>query len=603
MNLALVYCWKEWRAQRAILLAYCGLIFSCLCLGLSLAPRHYWFEEGFGVHALAWFITAGVIGVVAFVAPGLIRAEYAGKDDQFVRRLPGALRPAFAGKLLFLLLATLLLPLLGLLVGEIFVQARGANWNELFVWSWDGAVELRWPSIVLMSGGALLLSPWVWAIGSWMPGGRMALGGAALFVLLLGVSVFAVLRQSPGLDRDLLWWHWLWLVPPAGLATAAISFCRGRRGGGALRSARFGLMTSAVMLLAPAVWLGDQAWRYHHPDLARLRTLHVSGLSPDGRFVLAAGAAKYDHRPVPLRIDLATGTAAQLGSVWTGVWPGLLGQRLRSRARQRLWLWYDAGTEKSHAFDLVDLTWTEVENDWAGAGTTLPPDLHRLARDETRDALGLRTPDGDVVWLEAGELCRRTAGGEIARQACPVDGLPTQAAGHGFVTYGRGGKRLFDLRGGSMPLSSGGCWIVRDQVLIERGRDRFLQTMGGTGSVCEALRGCAVHGLFDDDRVLCSRRSGEGDSTLLLYCPGDGSMAAIGNVTGGPKHQVSIATPLERQGSLLPRDPEGRIWIEVRRQQGWTFALLDTATLAISQEVEVPPNREGRFDLLDWDDV
>jgi NADH:ubiquinone oxidoreductase subunit 2 (subunit N) len=51
MNLALVYLWKEWRAQRGILIAYTLLILASLCIGLSIAPTHYWLEEDYGVHA------------------------------------------------------------------------------------------------------------------------------------------------------------------------------------------------------------------------------------------------------------------------------------------------------------------------------------------------------------------------------------------------------------------------------------------------------------------------------------------------------------------------------------------------------------------------
>jgi hypothetical protein len=48
MNLVLPFLWKEWRAQRGTLISYTVMIFTCLCLGLSLAPTHSWFEEGFG---------------------------------------------------------------------------------------------------------------------------------------------------------------------------------------------------------------------------------------------------------------------------------------------------------------------------------------------------------------------------------------------------------------------------------------------------------------------------------------------------------------------------------------------------------------------------
>ncbi|MBM4061191.1 MAG: hypothetical protein FJ265_08865, partial [Planctomycetes bacterium] len=280
MNLTLAYCWKEWRAQRTTLLAYAGLVFASLCLGLSLAPTHAWFEESFGAYALSWFVIAGMLGVLLFVAPGLVQSEFGLKDDQFVRRLPGALAPAFRTKLLFLLLASVALPLVGLLLGELFVQAWGQDWNGLFRWRWDGTVAIDWPGDVVATALALLLAPWIWAIGCWLPRGRMAVGGTLLLVLGLGVAVTAVLRQSPKIEKGIDWQLWLWAVAPLGLGIAAASWA-GRRGGGPLRSARFGLLAMGVGLLPPSAWLGACAWDYHHPDPANLASLDVRGLSPD----------------------------------------------------------------------------------------------------------------------------------------------------------------------------------------------------------------------------------------------------------------------------------------------------------------------------------
>jgi hypothetical protein len=186
VNLALVYCWKEWRAQRGILVAYTLLVFVCLTIGFTLVPEHWWLEDGRGALSLSWFVAAGVIGVVAFVAPALVRAEYGPKDDQFVRRLPGALGPSFRGKLLFLVLAAAALPLLGLLVGEGFLTTRqvvGRPLDDPLPGGLGGTtrshVILQWPWTVRRgSATAAMLIPWVWAIGTWLPAGRMALGGA-----------------------------------------------------------------------------------------------------------------------------------------------------------------------------------------------------------------------------------------------------------------------------------------------------------------------------------------------------------------------------------------------------------------------------------------
>ncbi|HEX6811035.1 MAG TPA: hypothetical protein VF384_05360, partial [Planctomycetota bacterium] len=94
MQLVLHHCGKEWRAQRGMLVAYSLLVFVSLCLGLLLVPEQWWHEVGKRALSLSWFVAAGVIGVCAFAAPSLVRAEFGAKEDQFVRRLPGALGPS-----------------------------------------------------------------------------------------------------------------------------------------------------------------------------------------------------------------------------------------------------------------------------------------------------------------------------------------------------------------------------------------------------------------------------------------------------------------------------------------------------------------------------
>src|SRR5205823_2658416 len=125
---------------------------------------------------------------------------------------------------------------------------------------------------------AMLLVPWVWVLGTWLPGGRMAIGGAALLALLLGVGVFAVLRRCEGLAVTLAsaWQPWAYGAVPFGVLVAGVSWVRGRRGGGNWRSARTGLALFALGLLAPASWLGSWAFEYHHPDLEHTAYLQVA---------------------------------------------------------------------------------------------------------------------------------------------------------------------------------------------------------------------------------------------------------------------------------------------------------------------------------------
>ena len=174
MNLVLTYCWREWRAQRGMLAAFTAMGLAALAIVFLVLPEHWWHEDGRCALALSWFVLLGAVGVIAFAAPTLVRGEYGQKGDQFVKRLPGALLPSFGGKLLFLALASAALPLLCLLAGQGFLLAIDRGWPDLYRWNFAGDVELVWPWAVPLLGYAALLTTWVWALGCWLPNGRMA---------------------------------------------------------------------------------------------------------------------------------------------------------------------------------------------------------------------------------------------------------------------------------------------------------------------------------------------------------------------------------------------------------------------------------------------
>ncbi|MFY9342637.1 MAG: hypothetical protein WAT39_09110 [Planctomycetota bacterium] len=610
MNLALTWCWKEWRAQRGMLLAYLGLVFGCLCLGLSLVPTHRWLDQGFGVHALSWFVAAGVIGVVAFVAPGLVRAEFGAKDDQFVRRLPGALAPSFAGKLLFFVLALLALPLLGLAVGELFLSLRGDDWNGLFAWNWQGDVWLEWPALVIGCGGALLLAPWVWAIGTWLPGGRMALGGTILFVLLLGVGVFAVLRQSPNLEQGLAWWHWLWAVPPVGLVVAAVSWVRGRRGGGPLRSARVGLLATALGLAPAGVWLGERVWSYRHPDLTRLADLNVHGFSPDGRFVFAEGSEQADWFGVPIRIDLQTGVAEQLGSFHYFHSPNALRpHRLAMAAQQRYWVF--RGDGPCQLFDLVTGTGEPLAY---VAGTSAPrptPSQRQRLVAELRNITTLRLPGNRPVWCDDGALWTTNDDGTARRVVDVEDRVAVSPAGHAVRLLSQGSSRIVDPATGRTLLEDQhSAHLVRDTLLfVPKGSStgQWVEQRQGEQRASEALQGCSILGLVDDDHVLCTRihpsRKKTSPPRLFLYRPTNGAQLDIPLSAGLPFQSVQTIAPLNQWGSLLVRDPAGRIWLRCKGGKGEELAFLDVLSRKLA--VRPPTSRASGWwhRLLAWPDA
>ena len=593
MNLALNYCWKEWRAQRGLLTAYTLLVFACLCLALYLAPRHYWFEDDFGVHALSWFVGVGVIGVAAFVVPSLVRGEFTSKEDQFVRRLPNALLPSFFGKLLFLVLATLTLPLLGLLAGEAFVTSLGHGWEGLYGWNWDGTVFLKPPTLVIAASGfALLLLPWIWAAGTWTPGGRLALLTTVLLVLVVSVLAFAVVRQSPGVLARVPWESWLWTVPVSGLLAAAASWCKGRRGGGAMRSARFGLLATAVTLLPGGAWLGQRAWFYHHPRSDRLERMHVWGISPDERHLLAYVSEGDEWQVAPVRIDMQSGAMTQIGSTDYSVLAGVERPFLASYHQHRSRYWHDSML--GGGLDVFDLTTglrQVVGYDKKRHVAKLSSELREEVRADRIANTPFRGPGGSPVWLDHGFVCTKLQDGSVRKQPWDIGNARlVAAAGLGIKLFGT--DQLYDLVQDRVLVTkkTEDEYVVGDSLVFRQKNGNqskwFVQQAGQQAAPCHALLGTYVVGLFDDTRLLACRSSLRRSGTplrLFLFAPDDGVVTELELPQDAPFETMQRAEPPGLGGSLLARDPEGCVWLACRSyaKSEECFARIDPDSLQV----------------------
>ena len=620
MNLVLTYCWREWRAQRGVLLGYLGLGLAALCLVFTLVPESFWIEEGRRALALSWFVALGGIGVLAFVAPTLVRGEYGTKDDQFVRRLPGALVPSFGGKLLFLLLSTLVLPLVALSVGELFLLGNGQGWHDLFRSDHGGSVYIDWPWPVVWLGYAALLIPWVWAIGTWLLSGRMALGGTILFVLLCGLGVVAVLRQCPGLEKGIAWQPWLAAVPVLGLVVAGVSWTQGRRGGGAPRSARIGLLAAACGLVPPTTWLAERAYDYTHPDPQRLVHLETEGLTPDHRYALVSGQSNTEYVVrLPFRIDLHDGSAVQLGGVLTGFSPSGPRPLVSSSPHQQTRYWdsyeFDPWADRITRYRVLDLMTLEYVATSTAATTEamlreVGPLMLSIRKGDEGPTL-LQAPGGVRVGFDGDAVCFEVAPGQVERVRWEGE-LPRSvvAIGHGFHAHG-GTEVLFDLtRRCVVPL------VRRDRVLFVRGVQLFQQTLRAGGwlrqdpgvdgqRVVPELEHADVDGLLDDDAVLCRRRTAT-TTELFTWNPTTGAVVPIALplvvARGG---SIGALAPLYQRGSLLRRDPSGCVWLvthDSNRPSATRLLRLDPAT-RIATELPFQPDDSGAFRLLSWPDA
>lgn len=610
MSLALTYCWKEWRAQRDLLVAYTLLVFACLCLCLYLAPRHYWFEEGFGVHALSWFVAVGVIGVVAFVVPNLVRAEFTSKDDQFVRRLPGALWPAFFGKLLFLVLAVVTLPLLGLAAGEAFVFALGHNWEGLYTWSWDGSVTMKPLMVPTICGLALLWLPWVWAAGLWTPGGRLALLASVLLLLLLGIGVFAVERQSPGIVAlQHVSWLW-WLVPVVGLVVAALSFARGRRGGGPLRSARIGLLTTCIAILPFGSWLGLRAMHYHWPKSSQVVQLQVNGITMDDHFALAHVTENEDWSPVSVRVDLRTGAIQKLGGIERYWWPGVLRPALTTHQKRGRY-WKDWGENSQvRLLDLQTAEQSTLQFDSKQKRILMPDELRAAVQRDLRANTRMRDGRGNRVWVERDAVSYESPDGVVERVVWDIGSMRgMRCVGLGVKFLGE--DKLFDFARREFvdgPKTQAET-VLRDSMVYQPtvGLREWLVRRGDEEpQVCEAIKGMSILGLWDADRLLACRYSHtiRGPGSLVLFSPGDGKVEEVALPQGLPFGWVEMAAPMAHFGSLLQRDPDGCVWLHCRQGSRACFARIAAKSLEVSIAL---PYRLDQGDveprLMSWRDL
>lgn len=584
MNLVLVHCWREWRAQRWLLLGYVTIVTVALALGFSLLPQEWWAQVGSAGFVLSCFLLAGALGVVLFVAPGLVQREFGAKGDQFVRRLPGGLRAAFGGKLLFLGLGAAAIPLLTVLAGRTFLWWKGRGLEDLFAAGFDGEVGIAWPWLTPWIVLAMLMAPWVWAIGTWLPRGRMAVGGAVLLGLVLAIAAALLCAPSPGIEGGIAWLAWWWWVPVGGIVVAAASWLGGRRGGGAVRSAGCGAVALGAVLVPPAGWFAVETWRYHHPDPRQLVGLDVKALTPDHRAALAWAAGAEPFRPLPFRIDLGTGAVAQLGGLGTGLDQDLLSTDAVVVANVRRWWRRSEWNAASGRFDrneLFDLTTGEghpVAFDDDHLVVALTPAERAAIAAEARAATRLRAPGNRAAWIEGDEVCFAAANGVVERVPLgrPVS-RRVSPAGHGFLTFGKE-VGLYDLTLRRWrPFAAG--YLVRGELLECKGGHWQKCSADGVVTPLPELRNAALLGLLDDDCVLMQRYTLAAGMVLFTFRVADAKLAPLPLPAGMHGSWLSAPPGLAGESSLLPRDPRGGVWLTFGRGSGGGFLRLDVATL------------------------
>jgi hypothetical protein len=579
-----VWFGKEARSQAPILFAYMFLVLASLAIVCWLLPTAYWANRdgNTGTNALAWFVLVGCVGAVAFLAPQLVRGEVAPKDDQFLRRMPGALGSAFAGKTLFAVLMAVGLPFVSLLTGELVLTWLGSSYADWFRATHDGEVVLSLPVTAAASLGSLALLPWVAAMGTWMPGGRMAVGATALFVLVLGVGVVLLMSTCPNLASTLPWKGWLAYAAVVGFGVYGASL-RGRRGGGPLRSFGFGFAATLLALLPPSLWLGNEVWHYRCPSPDRLTMISVHGVSTDGKHVLLGGSEDANDTWIkaPFVLDVATGTMQRVGPIGAWIRRAEVGPlRPESPSGAARWWRIGAMNGTTQLCDLDRGTCVEVGTDSDQGQLLLSPDLDRGVASESKELDSVLLPDGRRAWREGHKVL--VDGAEVL-----FDG------GLSFAARWRGqglcdDKRMYDVRTGRVltlpttsPFSASHAWCVGDHWLVGNSNDGWCEFDPEHG-VLEArpeLKDCSAQLLLDDHRLLFEMRVGARAERSRFFAYDPATREAFG-VDLGPSPWPMSRTRLAN----ARRDGRGRVWlrqfpVDARKGVGDRFLVLDPATL------------------------
>ncbi|MEZ5962426.1 MAG: hypothetical protein R3F56_01145 [Planctomycetota bacterium] len=593
MSLAWTWCVKEWRAQRAFLFGYATLMASAVTAVLTLAHWRGVNLESASTRAMTVLTYALTLAIGSvFAAASAVRGELVGTSDRLWCRLPGALRPAMIGKLLFVGLAALMLAASGLLVGQAWLAATHLGPASCATLLSELALLMPWLPLSLAS------LPWVFAVALWMPGARLAIGATVVLLGSVLVAVESWLRASPGLRETLavdfslpIATAWIFLL---GFAVAWVSCVRGRRGGDSGRSARLGAALATGGAAPPAIWFGAALCAYWWPDVQHLHGFTPLGATADGRYAVVQGS---DHARWPgfaVRIDLRTGEAARVvrANEYVGNLLSVRGQAhlLDVAAVIASGQLVATSGRRARVVDLATLRTTAFGEDlgegaFGGPQDRLPDTLRNLPQ---RCSL-LRQPDGLGAWLEGQTLCLENRDGTTTRER--LDDLRVASAGHGLRRDTRDTRRRhydFTLRRWvELPTAEGGnvavrgLWLLRPSRRSEPSWRRFDPETSATASIPALTCDAWFLGLLDDDRALFGFNDKQGPR-LVAYAPARDDLVDL-PLPAHPFLQTPCSVqPTGSMSSYGRRDPSGRMLVTLQRRgrPGNLIVAIDPSTRA-----------------------
>jgi hypothetical protein len=159
LNTFLVYLWKEWRDNRAILIGIGVAVPLLVGICKWAIPERVFLNDVFPPVAALSFYAIALLSLGSDLIPGEMRRD---KLD-FLRRLPADLKAPFLAKAVFLGLAL-----------------TAVTWYAYGIACWFGKVpdKVR-HELSQTASWAYWMAPWVFAVSCWLPRGALAVPGAS----------------------------------------------------------------------------------------------------------------------------------------------------------------------------------------------------------------------------------------------------------------------------------------------------------------------------------------------------------------------------------------------------------------------------------------
>ena len=302
------YLWKEWQDHRGPVLGFVALLPLVCGLLVFVLPNAYVMGADFVSYVTAGSLLLALVAIAAELIPG----ELQRRTFTFLERLPGDLRLAFWGKIVFL---------------SLLIVAFG-------VWGFVASSAYRWllaPEVLHADVGTLLglwllvlvaltLGFWAVAVSCWVPRSVLAIPAALLFFAMLALPCYWMLRANPGLqgillqeDRMMLLTA-LHLLPIVALVAARLSLHGRRCGRGPLDAARRGLVWTVLATVPIWAFGGERVVDWRSPDLQSTGFRITGGyLGQDARYAFVNTMKRERWAAHALIVDLQTGDWQQIG--------------------------------------------------------------------------------------------------------------------------------------------------------------------------------------------------------------------------------------------------------------------------------------------------